>query len=164
MRAALRLCGLLPFCPYVRRRGPVRSADSLRSRPTARRERCLAARLTQRLRPSDVVLQHSARAKFPWRRASSYIADRQDGPAVAHPVLFSPRDPGPLVGTRAEQFQVTPERVVERQIAEKHLPFADEWERCRAREAFREQVEWREGESLLAPGAPRREEDRGRLV
>src|ERR1039457_4665935 len=100
MSAALRLCGLLPFCPYVTRGGPVRSTDSLRSRPTARRERCLAARLTQRLRPSDVVLQHSARAKFPWRRASSYIADRQDGPVVAHPVLFSPRDPGPLVGTR----------------------------------------------------------------
>ena len=65
---------------------------------------------------------------------------------------------------RAEQFQVTPERVVERQIAEKHLPFADERERCRAREAFREQVEGREGESLLGPGAPRREENGGRLV
>src|ERR1019366_3696982 len=99
MRAALDLFEQLLVGLYETRPEPSRSIGWLRSRPTARRERCLAARLTQRLRPSDVVLQHSARAKCPWRRASSYIADRQDGPVVAHPVLFSPRDPGPLVGT-----------------------------------------------------------------
>jgi hypothetical protein len=65
---------------------------------------------------------------------------------------------------RAEQLQIPPERVVQRQIAKKNLPLAHEWKSCGSRVALREQVEGRKGESLLGPGAPRREEDRGRLV